>query len=345
MQAASQAGFFVLNNIQAGNITLVYRADGYIQAEKVITVTADIVSGGAADISMSPVLAPDAWRAVLQWGETPFDLDTYVKWPWGFQINWQRLQVSGKGILAKLEHDDTNSYGPETAFISGTRNCRGNDGDCDVMYSVNDYGQTGSMKTTPVVVMLYNGDHVAGEWKIGGTECKKSVRDYDDWWDVFAINGQTNELVWSCNMGPYGTVRPQGGLNLKQFRNRRSHNVSLQNVSLPVATIAKPSIKAHPSKANSITIHSKAHTFPAAHPSKANSTSVHSKPLASPAAVRIAPQSSKVSKRQLQGAKASRRPARQEKNSPPSDDILPQGKLRPRHLRPRLRAPVKPHAF
>jgi hypothetical protein len=59
------------------------------------------------------------------------------------------------------------------------------------------------MGTTDVEVTLYNGDRIAGSWKIA--DCQSTVDADQFWWDVFTIDGMTNQLKWNCNQGPVRT--------------------------------------------------------------------------------------------------------------------------------------------
>jgi hypothetical protein len=197
-ESTSVSGHFSLVGVPAGSVTVTYTKDGYISGEKVIDLQADISVGGPADISMSPVLAADAWRIVLKWGLAPRDLDTYGRWG-SYKACWyQKVQNDGE-LGMRLEHDDTDSWGPETLHITGVGGCRNGPSYCDIKYLINDYTETGTMGETPVEVTAYNGDTIAGTWKI--EECESSVQEGQLWWHVFTIDGATNKLKWNCRQG------------------------------------------------------------------------------------------------------------------------------------------------
>jgi hypothetical protein len=56
------------------------------------------------------------------------------------------------------------------------------------------------MGQTDVEITLYNADRIAGTWKIA--DCEATVSSDEFWWDVFTIDGMTNELNWNCKQGP-----------------------------------------------------------------------------------------------------------------------------------------------
>jgi len=191
-------GFFTLSGVKPGQLRLKYTRAGYIPTVKTLSVTNNVHNGGIADINMSPKLLVSQWRAALKWGEKPADLDTYMKWSTA-SVNWGQRYVSAAGIRGKLEKDDTDGFGPETVFMSGIGACRGGARKCDVKYMINDYDETDSMKeASGAQVTLYNGDKVAGSWKIA--DCKNAVSEDGNWWHVFTINSATNKLKWHCGM-------------------------------------------------------------------------------------------------------------------------------------------------
>jgi hypothetical protein len=196
--ATTSGGRFTLSGVPGGSIKVEYSKEGYISGEKLIDLQSDISTGGAADISLSPVMAADAWRVVLKWGVKPRDLDTYGRWG-SYKACWYQKSQSDGVMSARLEHDDTDSYGPETLHLTGVGKCTGGSQYCDIKYLVNDYTQTHIMGETDVQITLYNGDSIAGTWDIAN--CQSSVDTDQLWWHVFTIDGMTNKLKWNCNQG------------------------------------------------------------------------------------------------------------------------------------------------
>jgi len=175
-------------------------------------VSGNINTGGLADISMSPQMATDEWRAVIKWDRRPSDLDTYGQWG-GTKVSWMGRTRRAMGMKGVLEHDDTDGYGPETLYLSGVGRCRGPSFYCDIRYMINDYTESGRMKDiSGAQVTLYNGDRVAGTWTIKG--CPSTVSSDGNWWHVFTVDGARNRLKWNCNMGPEMVGEGGGALDL-----------------------------------------------------------------------------------------------------------------------------------
>jgi hypothetical protein len=195
----SNWGFFTLRNVPAGQVTLVYRKNGYITTKRELTVTGNVNSGGVGDISMSPAMESDQWRAVVKWGRRPSDLDTYAKWGWS-KVCWYGTRQRSNRMTGTLEVDRTSGYGPETLYLTGVGNCRGGSYYCDIKYIINDYTRSGSMlRLGDAEVTAYTGSRVAGTWKI--TQCPQSVSSDGNWWHVFTLDGRTNRLKWNCASG------------------------------------------------------------------------------------------------------------------------------------------------
>jgi len=195
----SGMGFFTLRDIPAGTVTLVYERANYIKTTRTITLRGNVNSGGVADIAMSPTMRSDQWRAVLKWGRQPSDLDTYARWGSG-RVWYGGMRRHSSGLTGVLEVDQTRGYGPETFYLTGVGRCTGGSSNCDIKYEINDYTRTGSMvRSSGAEVTLYNGNRVAGTWKIA--DCPNTVRGGGNWWHVFTVDGRTNRLKWSCNAG------------------------------------------------------------------------------------------------------------------------------------------------
>lgn len=63
--------------------------------------------------SISPKMPLGYLRVVLDWGETPRDLDAHLVKTNGYHISYRNMLVSADGT-AKLDRDDTDGQGPET---------------------------------------------------------------------------------------------------------------------------------------------------------------------------------------------------------------------------------------
>ena len=87
--------------------------------------------------SISPTLPIGSIRIVLDWGESPRDLDAHFVKQGGYHISYRNMKVASDGV-AKLDRDDVTSYGPET--ITANRI----DDDAEYVYYVHDYTNRGS---------------------------------------------------------------------------------------------------------------------------------------------------------------------------------------------------------
>lgn len=110
------------------------------------------------DGSFSIELAADVYevtisaRIVLEWNAQPQDLDSYL---WGntdkgddLYVNFRKRTCEGRdGLLAELDVDDTNGYGPETITL--------NDLNGVYTYSVVDYRTTGTLQQYGATVKVY----------------------------------------------------------------------------------------------------------------------------------------------------------------------------------------------
>lgn len=211
---ATVNGLFALTGIGGGSVTLKYHRSGYIDNVKTFNIISNINNGGAADVSMSPKMANDQWRAVVKWKRTPSDLDTYAKWS-NTKVCYYSTNRRSVGMQGRLEKDDTNGYGPETIYFTGVGSCRASDNNCYIRYIINDYTRSGRMKDiSGAQVTLYTGDRVAGTWTIEG--CKNTVSTNGNWWHVFTLDGKRNQLKWNCNSGPEFPSNP-GYLSLAHF--------------------------------------------------------------------------------------------------------------------------------
>jgi len=99
--------------------------DGYITGYMNVVATAFAATDTGYDFSMSlsPVLPDDEYRIILTWGAVPRDLDSHLTYYKNgvqqFHVYYDSKTASMNGeVVAKLDLDDTSSYGPETVTIT-----------------------------------------------------------------------------------------------------------------------------------------------------------------------------------------------------------------------------------
>ncbi len=105
------------------------------------------------NISLSQTLAEGNLRFVLNWGELPYDLDSHLRTPSiegsSYHVYYSAQGSATSAPYAALDHDDTDSYGPETVTIytmyPGT-----------YKYYIYNYSNTPDITTSGAVVQIYN---------------------------------------------------------------------------------------------------------------------------------------------------------------------------------------------
>ena len=113
----------------------------------------EIYSSGICSVEslvVSPELVSGEMRIVLEWGDYPSDLDSYLVDSYGdVAINYQdKYWYDGDNLLGELDVDDTSSYGPETITVYDTTQ--------NFTYYVHDFSNTGMMfSREDVTVKVY----------------------------------------------------------------------------------------------------------------------------------------------------------------------------------------------
>ena len=70
--------------------------------------------------SISPTIPLEHMRVVLDWGKNPQDLDAHLekKNEEKYHISYRFMKKTSDGVVAKLDLDDTNGFGPETITVT-----------------------------------------------------------------------------------------------------------------------------------------------------------------------------------------------------------------------------------
>lgn len=89
------------------DLTIIIKKEGYS------TLVSKCPCGGLT-YAISPFMTElDGMRIVLSWGQRPLDIDSHLSYQGGYVCYYQMDAVN-----AKLDVDDTDSFGPETITIS-----------------------------------------------------------------------------------------------------------------------------------------------------------------------------------------------------------------------------------
>lgn len=131
--------------------TIVITADDYIEEEFIFEIE-DGKSYNGVQFTISPELAKGTARIVLEWNAEPQDLDSYLigdtdKGSDVFVSYRQKQAKSGSDVIAELDLDDMNGYGPETTTIYDLNGV--------YEFQVADFRRTGTMKQYGATVKVY----------------------------------------------------------------------------------------------------------------------------------------------------------------------------------------------
>jgi len=132
--------------------------------------------------SVSPQLPLGSIRVVLDWGEEPKDLDAHLLKQDGYHISYRNMKSSQDGV-ARLDRDDTSSFGPETITANQV------DANVTYHYFVHDYSNRSNassqtLSKSKATVKVYGESRLLNVFK---------VPQYESgiYWHVFSIrNGE-----------------------------------------------------------------------------------------------------------------------------------------------------------
>ena len=148
-------GDYTILNVGTGNHDAAGSSDGFCPFSAPFVIPDDYEGEiFTYNFSMSPVLAAEQTRMVLNWGETPPDLDSYLLTPIiddsTYHIYFSNTGSDTTAPYAKLDTDDTDGYGPETITINqafaGTY----------IYYIMNFTGGIEDLKNSSAVVQIYS---------------------------------------------------------------------------------------------------------------------------------------------------------------------------------------------
>lgn len=112
-------------DLMEGNYTAEFSKEGFVTGYANVVCFKD--NSADQDCTLTPVMAENEYRIVLTWGENPWDLDSHLSGPRNedgdrFHVYYSNKSATastedGNVTVAKLDHDDTRSYGPETITL------------------------------------------------------------------------------------------------------------------------------------------------------------------------------------------------------------------------------------
>lgn len=179
--------------MEEGNYTAEFSKEGFITSyANVVCFDGNYTS---QDGSMTPVMEENEYRIVLTWGESPRDLDSHLSGPRNedgdrFHVYYSNKSATaytddGYVTVAKLDHDDTSSYGPETVTLIKLSD------DGVYHYAVHDYSNRNSsdsnaLSMSGAKVVVYHGNEVIATFNA-------PINRIGTVWNVFDIRG--NQLI------------------------------------------------------------------------------------------------------------------------------------------------------
>lgn len=177
-------GYYEIEGAPSGEeYQITVEKDGFITEERQMELPEDDMDLGI--VSCSPVLDNQEMRIILEWGEEPYDLDSYYLGTYNdgtsVEVYYEHMADARNGELAvSLDRDDRDGYGPETITVRGL--------DGSFTYCVHDYMQTGMMgEISNAVVKVYLPDGTVNTYTIPSGA--------GNLWKVFSVvNGEITEI-------------------------------------------------------------------------------------------------------------------------------------------------------
>ncbi|MBY0025532.1 cell wall-binding repeat-containing protein [Priestia aryabhattai] len=203
---SNNLGEYGLDSLPAGTYTGEVKKAGFISTSFTITVIGGKVIKNQ-DVNISPVLNNLETRVVLKWNETPKDLDSHLT---GSSNGEERFHVfynskeyyEGDTLMAKLDRDDRDSFGPETITIHKQNNGV-------YRYSVHDYSNKDAdnsyeLSNSGAVVEVYKGNYLVKTFNVPANRIGTL-------WTVFELKGD--------NITPINTIsNSNNSNNIRSFR-------------------------------------------------------------------------------------------------------------------------------
>lgn len=173
--------------LEPGDYTVEITADGY-NTEYFDLYVSDTDNDKEQVFSISPVLASNEIRFVLEWGAMPYDLDSYLDGRCTSGGNTDvsvsyvnRTAKQGSEIIADLDIDDVDGFGPETITLYNTNGT--------YEYKVHRFSSVGDLASSGATVKIYTSN--------SANPIVITVPDDvdDEWWTVCTVeNGEIKNI-------------------------------------------------------------------------------------------------------------------------------------------------------
>ncbi len=160
-----------------GEYQFSFKKDGYIPADLTFEVAAGMIYFNR--FSVSKLMDLGQIRIVLDWGNSPSDLDLHLEKTGQYHISYHHKIVADDGS-AQLDRDDTNGKGPETITITdvddkATYNCYVHD------YSNRNNPKSKKLSKSKARITVYNDNQLEFVIEVP-TDKEEGTR-----WDAFQL--------------------------------------------------------------------------------------------------------------------------------------------------------------
>ncbi len=179
-------GYYITPELNPGNYTLQFidnrGGSGVYTTGSINVVIIGDTTSENNDISLSIPMEADTMRIVLEWGETPRDLDSHLMIGDSYHVYYGNKNPNG--AQANLDVDDISSYGPETVTITRIKP------NTVYKYYVYNYthGSSSQLSNSGAKVTIFIADRVY----------KFSVPTGSGYyWDVFTYDSATGEFTFT----------------------------------------------------------------------------------------------------------------------------------------------------
>lgn len=176
------SGNYTIPELPPGTYTLEASAPGFLRSTQ---ENVQVIAGQntVVNFSLSPLLALGELRLVLTWGQDPRDLDSHLWLPEGtpYHIAYFRRGDLDACPFARLDRDDTSSFGPETITIKQRF-------DGTYVYAVYKYSGVGELTESEAQVNVYDSTGLIATFNVPTTGTGR-------WWDVLRIDGTTGAIT------------------------------------------------------------------------------------------------------------------------------------------------------
>lgn len=176
-------------NVLEGCYTAEFIKEGFVTGYANVICTN--IDNARQDAVITPVLSDDEYRIVLTWSSTPADLDSHLSGPLSngnrFHVYYNNMRITDNSeTVAKLDIDDTSSYGPETITFKKTQSGT-------YKYAVQDFTNRSNTSSTKLSasgakVELYKGNALIATYHV-------PLNTIGTVWNVFEIDGDTVRII------------------------------------------------------------------------------------------------------------------------------------------------------